>query len=83
MCVRLRVGCYNRAACEILAADEATLLDYQDLGVLLMLRHAGLEIAEVPVAMYPRATGPSRIFASRSFAAPRPAIPDRPESPHR
>ncbi|NMG56057.1 glycosyltransferase [Aromatoleum aromaticum] len=61
--------CYNRAACEILAADEATLLDYQDLGVLLMLRHAGLEIAEVPVAMYPRATGPSRIFASWSRVA--------------
>lgn len=56
--------CYNRAACEILADEEATLLDYQDLGVLLMLRHAGLRIAEVPVEMYPRLTGPSRIFAS-------------------
>ncbi|WP_241762804.1 glycosyltransferase [Aromatoleum aromaticum] len=56
--------CYNRAACEILADEEATLLDYQDLGVLLMLRHAGLSIVEVPVEMYPRLTGPSRIFAS-------------------
>lgn len=56
--------CYNRAACEVLADEEATLLDYQDLGVLLLLRHAGLRITEVPVEMYPRLTGPSRIFAS-------------------
>lgn len=56
--------CYNRQACEILADEEATLMDYQDLGVLLLLRHAGLSIAEVPVMMYPRASGPSRIFQS-------------------
>lgn len=56
--------CYNRIACEVLAESEATLLDYQDLGVLLMLRSAGLTITEIPVAMYPRAVGPSRIFAS-------------------
>ena len=56
--------CYNRAACEILADDEATLLDYQDVGVLLLLRKSGLRIAEVPVAMYSRANGPSRIFSS-------------------
>lgn len=56
--------CYNRAACEILADDEATLLDYQDVGVLLLLRKAGLSIVEVPVAMYPRVSGPSRIFSS-------------------
>lgn len=56
--------CYNLAACKLLAGEEATLLDYQDLGVLLLLRHAGLTVAEVPVAMYPRADGGSRIFAS-------------------
>jgi hypothetical protein len=55
--------CYNLAACEVLAAEEASLLDYQDIGVLL-LRHAGLAITEVPVEMYPRSSGPSRIFAS-------------------
>lgn len=55
---------YNRAACELLAGEEATLLDYQDVGVLLMLRRAGLRMCEVPVEMYPRRTGPSRIFAS-------------------
>lgn len=56
--------CYNRAACEVLADDEATLLEYQDVGVLLLLRKAGLRIGEVPVPMYARASGPSRIFAS-------------------
>lgn len=61
--------CYNRAACEILADEEATLLDYQDLGVLLLLRRAGLSISEVPVEMYPRLAGPSRIFASWSRVA--------------
>lgn len=56
--------CYNRVACEILASDEATLLDYQDLGVLLLLRAAGLSIIEIPVEMYPRRGGPSRIFSN-------------------
>lgn len=61
--------CYSRAACEILADDEATLLDYQDLGVLLLLRRAGLSIVEVPVEMYPRVGGPSRIFGSWPIVA--------------
>ena len=58
--------CYNRAACEILADEEATLFDYQDLGVLLLLRRHRLSIGEVPVEMYARTNGPSRIFASWS-----------------
>lgn len=56
--------CYNRDACQLLADDEATLLEYQDLGVLLLLRQAGLRMVEVPVEMYPRTSGPSRIFSS-------------------
>jgi hypothetical protein len=55
---------YNERACRILAADEATLLDYQDIGVLLLLRRARLQIAEVPVAMNPRRSGASRVFSS-------------------
>lgn len=55
---------YNRAAIEILAADEATLLDYQDVGVLLLLRKAGLRLIEVPVSMNTRQVGKSRIFYS-------------------
>lgn len=55
---------YNRKAMLVLASEEATLLDYQDLGSLLMVRRAGLHIAEVPVAMNMRSVGQSRIFNS-------------------
>ena len=55
---------YNRDAMGILAAREATLLDYQDLGALLMVRRAGLHITEVPVSMNLRSVGQSRIFNS-------------------
>jgi glycosyltransferase involved in cell wall biosynthesis len=55
---------YSEAAMHILASREATLLDYQDLGTLLMLRRAGLRIAEVPVSMNLRSVGKSRIFNS-------------------
>jgi glycosyltransferase involved in cell wall biosynthesis len=55
---------YNARACRLLAKEEATLLDYQDIGVLLLLRHAHLKICEVPVAMNPRKRGVSRVFSS-------------------
>jgi glycosyltransferase involved in cell wall biosynthesis len=55
---------YNVRACRLLAAEEATLLDYQDIGVLLLLRHANLRIAEISVAMNPRRNGASRVFSS-------------------
>ena len=55
---------YNARACRLLAAEEATLLDYQDVGVLLLLRHAHFRIAEVPVAMNARKHGASRVFSS-------------------
>lgn len=55
---------YNAHACRLLAAEEATLLDYQDIGVLLLLRRARLRIAEIPVAMNPRRNGASRVFFS-------------------
>ena len=55
---------YNAHAAQLLSADEATLLDYQDIGVLLLLRHANLRIAEIPVAMNPRRSGASRVFFS-------------------
>ncbi len=56
--------CYRARALPILASEEATLLDYQDLGTLLLLRHAGLQVIEVPVRMNPRVDGISRIFNS-------------------
>jgi glycosyltransferase involved in cell wall biosynthesis len=55
---------YNRRACHVLARGEATLLDYQDVGVLLLLHRAGLRVREVPVAMSPRQFGASRVFYS-------------------
>lgn len=55
---------YNRKAMVVLASREASLLDYQDLGALLMARQAGLDITEVPVSMNLRQIGTSRIFNS-------------------
>ena len=55
---------YNARSCRLLAMEEATLLDYQDIGVLLLLRRAGMRIAEIDVAMNPRREGVSRVFSS-------------------
>ena len=56
--------CYGAEAIDLLASTEATLLDYQDVGVLLLARRHGLLVAETPVKMYPRRAGRSRVFAS-------------------
>jgi glycosyltransferase involved in cell wall biosynthesis len=55
---------YNHAAITVLASREASLLDYQDVGVLLILFRKGLRIAEAPVSMQLRAAGASRVFRS-------------------
>jgi len=55
---------YSRAAMTTLASHEATMLDWQDLGALLLVRQHGLRIKEVPVAMNLRSDGKSRIFHS-------------------
>ena len=55
---------YNARACTVLAGEAATLIDYQDMGVLLLLRSSGVTFAEVEVRMNPRADGVSRIFYS-------------------
>jgi len=55
---------YGPRACSLLASEEATLLDYQDIGVLLLLRRANLRICEISVLMNPRRSGASRIFFS-------------------
>jgi hypothetical protein len=55
---------YNHKAIKLLASKGATLLDYQDLGVLLLLRSSGLRIVEVPVIMERRENDKSRIFNS-------------------
>ena len=55
---------YNRSAMRIMVKSTASLLDYQDVGVLLMLRNGGQRFVEVPVAMQARTNGKSRVFSS-------------------
>ncbi|MDH3360565.1 MAG: glycosyltransferase family 2 protein [Desulfobulbaceae bacterium] len=55
---------YNLAALQLLASPVATLLDYQDLGVLLLLQKHGLKVSEVETRMSLRVAGRSRIFSS-------------------
>ena len=55
---------YSReAACHLVKAD-ATIFDYQDLGVLLYLLENKMKIREKNVAMGPRRDGKSRVFDS-------------------
>jgi len=55
---------YNRKAIRALASWRATLLDYQDIGVLLLLQSKGIKIVDVEVAMQARRNGKSRVFHS-------------------
>ena len=55
---------YDAKAIQLLASRHASLLDYQDVGVLLLLNKAGLTVAEVPVTMRHRGDGKSRVFSS-------------------
>ncbi len=55
---------YDARATALLAGAEASLLDYQDIGVLMLLARHRLPIDETPVAMLPRRAGHSRVFAS-------------------
>jgi len=55
---------YDRRAIRRLAGWQATLLEYQDVGVLATLQAAGLRIVDVDVEMMPRRHGISRVFHS-------------------
>lgn len=55
---------YNRKAIELLVSREATMFEYQDVGVLVYLQSRGLKIIDVPVEMRPRLSGASRVFFS-------------------
>lgn len=55
---------YNQKAIRELVRSQATLLEYQDVGVLLMLKKVGLTILETDVSMTPRQNGKSRIYSS-------------------
>jgi glycosyltransferase involved in cell wall biosynthesis len=60
---------YGPRAIRILASREPTLLDYQDVGVLLLLRKYGLTLREIPVTMFPRCNGRSKVFSSWMLVA--------------
>lgn len=55
---------YDRRAVRALASREASLLDYQDMGVLMLLKEKGFVMREIPVTMSPRRAGMSRVFRS-------------------
>lgn len=55
---------YDYRAIKRLATRHATLLEYQDVGVLAMLQASGMRIKEVEVSMVLRQHGISRIFYS-------------------
>ncbi|MDD3313866.1 glycosyltransferase family 2 protein [Pseudodesulfovibrio sp.] len=53
---------YDHRAAGVLLCNEASLLDYQDLGVLLLLRRHHMHFGEVAIPMRTRLVGHSRIF---------------------
>ena len=53
---------YRRPAMEVLASRQATMFEYQDVGVLLMLKKLKMRVSEVSVEMEERTDGISRIF---------------------
>jgi glycosyltransferase involved in cell wall biosynthesis len=55
---------YGPKALDLLVRPEASSLNYQDVGVLMMLRDEGLKMTEVPVTMGPRLFGASHVFRS-------------------
>lgn len=55
---------YDRSAIQVLSRQEASLLEYQDVGVLLMLKTFNISKSEIHVEMKKRESGISRIFYS-------------------
>lgn len=55
---------YSHDSMKIIAKPRASALDYQDVGVLCIIRQAGLKIVETNVCMFSRKDGKSRIFDS-------------------
>jgi len=55
---------YNKKAMLVIASRQATLLTYQDVGVLMLLMKHELSIREIETQMVCRIEGKSRIFSS-------------------
>jgi len=60
---------YTAEAIIVLLEPDATVLEYQDVGVLLKLFNRGLRVGEVPVPMDIRLHGKSRTFPNASCIA--------------
>ncbi len=60
---------YDRLAIRKLASWPATLIEYQDVGILLLLQNSGLKIRDISVAMNARTNGKSRIFRNWGVVA--------------
>ncbi len=58
---------YSQKAMETLVGMEGLVLEYQDIGVLLLLKQHGIAIKELPVAMGERVHGRSKIFKNYLF----------------
>ena len=59
----------NHRAIKLLSSPSASQLEFQDVGVLLMLEHAGLRVLEHSVTMPNRTNGTSKIFRSWAVVA--------------
>ncbi|WP_419569488.1 glycosyltransferase family 2 protein [Rheinheimera sp.] len=57
---------YSKDAIALMLQKGASLLEFQDLGVLMLLQQQGFTLVEKDVQMSPRAKGKSRIFFSWS-----------------
>ncbi len=55
---------YNRPAMTLLTTKKASLLEFQDVGVLALLRAYGMNFSELQINMPKRKNGCSRIFNS-------------------
>ena len=60
---------YNKKALKVLSGWQASLLEYQDIGVILLLQSRGMTLLAVHTEMQERVSGPSRIFSSWSRVA--------------
>ncbi len=59
---------YNRSAMRVAASADATLLDYQDIGTLLLMRRAQLRIAEIALPLHTAKPDRSKMFQSWAHA---------------
>lgn len=55
---------YNHAAMSLLSSQRAKTIEFQDVGVLMLLRSSGFQIKEIYVPMKNRTVGRSRIYPS-------------------